>query len=249
MTYGAGGSTSKATLEIVRELQRRFGLPVVHHYTCVQHSHEDIREALDEMRRSGVRNILAMRGDPPRDAPNYRPGHDEPKFGCELVEMIHHLHCDWFTVGVPGFPEGHLLAPTKRLDSEYLKIKQDAGAEFVITQMFFDNDLYSEFVDRVRSQGVTMRLIPGIMPIKDYPKLAEFCDMCGATIPPSIRDIFEPIRDKPDETYKRGLELVTRQCRDLLEHRGAPGLHFFCLNQIEPAVSIYRAVQLLGIHG
>lgn len=241
VTYGAAGSTSKATLEIVKELDARLGKPVIHHYTCVKHTYDDLRIALDELKRAGIRNILAMRGDPPRDEPNYKPMHNEPRFGYELVKLIRQHYGDWFVVGVPGFPEGHILTPTRELDSRYLKIKQDAGAEFVITQLFFDNNLYTEFVERVRKEGVTIRIIPGVLPITDYKKMTQFCDLCGATIPPSISDIFEPLQDNPGETYKRGLGIVTKQCIDLLE-RGAPGLHFFCLNKTEPVSTIYKSL-------
>ena len=244
VTYGAGGSTSKSTLEIVRELQRRLSLPGVHHYTCVRHDYDDIRRALEEMRRAGVRNILAMRGDPPRERPNYRPGPNELRFGYQLVELIHQQHDGWFSVGVPAFPEGHVLTPTKDMDSKYVRVKQDAGAEFIITQLFFDNAVYREFRERIAGEGVTLRAIPGILPITDYRKLVEFCDVCGATVPPSLRDIFEPIQDDPAETARRGLEIVTRQCQDLLDTCGAPGLHFFCLNKTEPVSTIVKSLRL-----
>jgi len=243
VTYGAGGSTSKATLEIVKALQSRLKKPVVHHFTCVKHTHSDIRAALEEMRRADVRNILAMRGDPPADEPDYKPGPEEPRYSYELVKAIRQQHDDWFAVGVAGFPEGHINTPTKKLDSEYLKIKQDAGADFVVTQLFFDNNEYYEFVERVGAEGVTLRLIPGILPITDYAKLLQFCDTCGATVTQSIKDIFEPLADDAEATYQKGIEVVTRQCRDLLDH-GAPGLHFFCLNKTEPITTIYKNLGL-----
>ncbi len=243
VTYGAGGSTSTSTLEIATELQKRFNRPVVHHYTCIKHSRGFISRALEEMRRCNIRNILAMRGDPPKDEPSYNQGPDEPKFGYELVEQIRYEHGDWFATGVPGFPEKHIQTPTKALDSRYLKIKQDVGAEFVITQLFFDNRNYYEFVERVKQVGVSMRLIPGILPITDYPKLVDFCNTCGANISQSIRDTFESIADETDATYKKGLEVVTAQCQDLLDN-GAPGLHFFCLNKVEPVASIFNALTI-----
>ena len=134
VTYGAGGSTSKSTLEIVKEFQGRFAKPAIHHYTCVKQSPNELRLTFDEMRRSDVRNILAMRGDPPKDEPYYRPAKKkELKYGYELIEFIRKHYGDWFTIGVPGFPEGHILTPQKKLDSKYLKVKEDASAEFVIT--------------------------------------------------------------------------------------------------------------------
>ncbi len=242
VTYGAGGSSSKATYEIVVELQKRFALPVMHHYTCVKHTHTDIRQALEEFKRGDIRNILAMRGDPPDDEPNYKPGPDELKFGHELVTTIRE-HDDFFTVAVPGFPEGHPQTPTKDLDSKYLKYKQDVGADFVLTQLFFDNTIYYEFRERVHAEGVTMRLIPGILTITNFPRLVDFCDRCAATIPQFIRDIFEPISDDLEATYSKGVELAIKQCQDLLDN-GSPGLHLYCLNKTEPVTTVYNALKL-----
>jgi len=242
VTYGAGGSTASGTLDIAVELQRRFGLPVLHHYTCIRHTRAAIRRALQVMASSDIRNILAMRGDPPRDQPEYTPGPDEPRLGRELIQIIREFG-DLFAVGVPGFPEKHVNAPTKELDSLYLKIKQDDGAEFVITQFFFDNEDYFGYVRRVRDVGVTMPILPGILPITDYDKLVSFCRTCGATLSRSIRRALEPIRRDGQEVYARGIELLTRQCRDLLD-RGAPGLHFFCLNRAEPVLTIVNGLRL-----
>lgn len=240
VTYGAGGSSNKTTLDIAVELQRRFGRPVIHHLTSIGHNCEQLRGILAQIKRAGICNILAMRGDPPRDNPSYQPSPDEPRFGYQLVQICREFG-DSFAVGVPGFPEGHTQTPTKELDSRYLKIKQDAGAEFVITQLFFDNQDYYDYVERCRQVGVTMRLIPGIFPITDYPKLVRFCRLCGAKIPEFVSKTFETIVDDPEATYKRGMKMAIEQCQDLLAH-GAPGLHFFCLNKLEPTATIFRAV-------
>ncbi len=241
VTYGAGGSTNKATLAIATELQRRFGKPVVHHLTCIGHSRASLHGILARLKESGICNILAMRGDPPQDIPYYRPGDDEPRFGYQLVQICREFG-DWFAVGVPGFPEGHPQTPAKELDSQYLKIKQGAGAEFVITQLFFENQDYYDYVKRCRQAGITMRLIPGILPITDYAKLVRFCQICGANIPEFVHETFQPISDDPEAIRKQGIKMVTGQCRDLLAH-GAPGLHFFCLNKLEPTATIYRAIK------
>ena len=242
VTYGAGGTSRDTTLQVVLELQKRFTLPVVHHLTCVRNTFDDIRRDLKAFKEAGVRNILAMRGDPPADEPNYTPGPDEPRYGYELVKLARE-YGDFFAVGVPGFPEGHPQTPTKELDSKYLRVKQDAGADFVFTQLFFDNSLYYEFRDRVRSAGVTMRLIPGLLTITDYPKLVEFCGRCGATVPQSITDAFKPILDDPQASYEKGVELAIKQCQDLLDN-GAPGLHLYCLNKIEPVMTVYNSLKL-----
>ena len=240
VTYGAGGSSSKATFEIVVELQKRFNLPVVHHFTCIKHTYDEIRRRLEQFKQADVRNILALRGDPPADDPDYVQGPDEPHYAYELIRMIRE-HGDFFAIGVPGFPEGHPNTPTKELDSEYLKVKQDAGADFVITQLFFDNNIYYEFRDRVRKVGVTLRLIPGILIITDYQKLLDFCRTCSATIPDFIKERFEPVANDPEETRKRGIDWAIQQCQDLLDN-GCPGLHFYCLNKTEPVTTVYNAL-------
>jgi methylenetetrahydrofolate reductase (NADPH) len=240
VTYGAGGSTSKSTLDIVKELQARHNIPVMHHFTCTKHSRMEIRKQLNEMMASGIRNILALRGDPPADEVTYEPGPDEPRYAFELIRIIRE-RAGWFSIGAAAFPEGHPQTANKELDSFYTRVKQDAGAEFAITQVFFENELYGEFVDRTRAAGVTIRLIPGILPITNYPRLLNFCETCGATVSPRITEIFAPLADDLDATYEKGLQVVTAQCRDLLA-RGAPGLHFYCLNKPEPVTTIHKAL-------
>lgn len=241
VTYGAGGSESKATLDVVLNLLYHHDVPVMHHLTCVKHTFDDIRKQLAGMQRVGVQNIMALRGDPPANDPGYKPGPDHPRFGYELIKLIRE-HGDWFSIGVPGFPEGHPLTPTLDLDSKYLKVKQDCGADFVVTQVFFDNHLYYDYLKRTAREGVAMRVIPGILPITDYAKLVQFCQTCGATIPQWIHDTFAPLKDDPEATLQKGIDVVTRQCQDLLDH-GAPGLHFYCLNKIEPTTAIFMALK------
>lgn len=242
VTYGAGGSGSRSTLEVVEGLLEQFDVSVMHHLTCVKHTFGDIRYELETMKRSGVRNIMALRGDPPQDEPDYRPGPDKPHYGFELIKVIREWG-DWFTIGVPGFPEGHPLAVNLELDNMVLRVKQESGADFCVTQLFFEPELYFDFVRRVRQAGVTMRLIPGIMVVTNYKRLVDFCDMCGASVPAMIHDAFAPIADDLQATRERGIELATRFCRELLDG-GAPGLHFYCLNRTEPALNICRNLGL-----
>lgn len=242
VTYGAGGSSSKSTFDIVLELQKTLDLPVMHHLTCVRQDWDTVRAKLAEFREAGIHNILALRGDPPQDEPDYAPGLNEPKYGYELVQAIRE-YGDYFTICVPGFPEGHPLSETLELDSKYLKVKQDAGADFVITQLFFDNDVYYRFRERVQSIGVTMRLIPGILTITNYKSLLDFCDRCGTSVPGFVAEIFEPLADDPEATYKRGVEFAIQQCQELLDN-GAPGLHMYCLNKTEPVTTVYNALSI-----
>ena len=162
VTYGAGGSTSKSTLDIVKTLQERHGIPVMHHFTCTKHNRKQIREQIDEMKACNIHNIMALRGDPPADEPDYEPGPDEPRYAFELVQMIRE-YGNWFSVGVAAFPEGHLETATLELDSMFTRIKQEMGADFAVTQLFFEIELYKAFMKRLGEMGVSMRIIPGIM--------------------------------------------------------------------------------------
>jgi methylenetetrahydrofolate reductase (NADPH) len=148
----------------------------------------------------------------------------------------------YFSVGVAGFPEGHILCPDKNLDSQYLKIKIDSGADFVITQLFFDNQEYFDYVGRLKRLGVTARVIPGILPITHYPSLLKFCGLCGATVTQEVKNIFEPIQEDKEATLRAGVDFAVRQSRGLLDG-GAPGLHFYSLNKLEPTATILSQVR------
>ncbi len=236
VTYGAGGSTSNSTLQIVETLQEKHNIPVMHHLTCTKHTRNDIREQLNEMMVSGVHNILALRGDAPADELHWQPGPDEPRYAFELIKLIRE-RAGWFTVGGALFPEGHPETDGLDLDSMYTRIKQDIGAEFGITQVFFENDVYRDFIQRTDTAGVSIRCIPGILPIVNYDRLVRFCETCKATLSPRIRNIFEPLAGDATATLEKGIDIVSEQCKELLE-MGAPGLHFYCLNNAEPARSI-----------
>ena len=161
----------------------------------------------------------------------------------QLIELIR-THGDFFSIGVAGFPEGHIDCPDKETDSRYLKIKIDAGGEFVITQLFFDNKDYFEYLERTKKVGVNVRIIPGIIPITNYQTLLRFCGTCGATIPQKVHDIFKPLDGNDEATYKAGVEFVVKQCEDLLAG-GAPGLHFYSLNKIDPTREILSKINRL----
>ena len=240
VTYGAGGSTREATMQIVDELQKRYDVPVMHHFTCVGHSKEKLKTVIQEMKRRNIRNILALRGDAPEGQKDWKPEPGGLEYCYQLIDVIRE-HGGFFSIGVAGFPEGHIDCPNKETDSKYLKIKQDHGAEFVITQLFFDNKDYFEYLERTKRIGVNMRLIPGILPIINYQKLLKFCETCGATIPQHIHDIFKPLDGNDEATYKAGVEFAVKQCNDLLAG-GAPGLHFYSLNKIEPTREIFNKI-------
>ena len=232
-TYGAGGGNREKTLDIVEHIQNTRHVPAMAHLTCVLHTKDEIKTILEEMKRRGITNVLALRGDPPKDNPGWTPGPAHFKYSCDLVAFIRAHFGNFFCIGVAGFPEGHALAPDRDFDARILKGKIDAGADFVITQLFFNNQDYFDYVARLGKLGVAMRVIPGILPITDYPALLRFCGACGASVPTKVRDIFQPIADNPDQTLQAGIAFAVEQCRELLR-RGAPGLHFYTLNKASP---------------
>lgn len=243
VTYGAGGSSRGATIEICAEIQKRFDLTVMHHFTCVGHSQDKLKDIINQMHENNIQNILALMGDPPEGVNNRGPAPDELHYCYQLIDLIKEIDKDFFSIGVAGFPEGHINCPDKETDTKYLKMKIDHGGEFVVTQLFFDNAVYLEYLERLNNAGVNVRVLPGILPITSYEGLIKFCNICGTAIPPEVHDIFQPIRDDKEATREAGIEFAVRQCRDLLD-RGAPGLHFFTLNKVEPTREIWERLGL-----
>ena len=242
VTYGAGGGSREKTLDIVEYIQNNHAVVGVAHLTCVCHTKEEIRNILGEIKKRGIQNVLALRGDPPKDQLNWQPGEANFQYSCELCQFIRDHFQEYFGIAVAGFPEGHVLCPDRELDARYLKTKIDAGADYVITQLFFDNRDYFEYVQRLKKLGVTARIIPGIIPITDYAGLVNFCKVCGASVPEKIHTIFSPIQNDKEATLKAGIEFAIAQCRELLDG-GAPGLHFYTLNKVSPVDVILEAVR------
>ena len=238
-TYGAGGGSREKTLDIVEHIQNHHNIPSVAHLTCVLHTKDEIKDILTEMKTRGISNVLALRGDPPKDDPHWAPGINNFKYSWELVAFIREHFRDHFSIGVAGFPEGHMLCPDRELDARYLKNKIDHGADYVITQLFFKTQDYFDYVARLRKLGVTARIIPGILPVTDYRGLINFCSRCGTSIPQEVHDIFKPLTNDPIATLYAGIDLCLKQCRDLLKG-GAPGLHFYTLNKIHPVDMIIK---------
>ena len=194
-TYGAGGGSREKTLDIVEHIQNSHGIAAMAHLTCMAHTREEIKNILDDINHRGIKNILAMRGDPPKDHPDWAPGPENFRYSCELVAFIRDYFGRCCSIGVAGFPEGHLLAPNRQMDVQYLKEKFRSGADFVITQLFFNNEDYFDYVKRLRDVGVTAKVIPGVLPITDYQALLRFCAVCGTTITPEVHAIFKPTAD------------------------------------------------------
>ncbi|MCZ6480433.1 MAG: methylenetetrahydrofolate reductase [NAD(P)H] [Candidatus Binatia bacterium] len=241
-TYGAGGGNREKTFDVVQHIEEQHHVIGMAHLTCVLNTKDDIKTIVEDIKSRGIRNILALRGDPPQDQPDWQPTDDNYKYSSELAAFIRANFGDYFGIAVAGFPEGHILCPDRERDAEFLKLKIEAGADFVITQLFFDNKDYFEYIDRLRRIGVDVRVIPGILPITDYGALQRFCSLCGATVTDEVKKIFEPIQDDKETMVRAGVEFAIRQCKELLDG-GAPGIHFYCLNKLHPTDEILKAVR------
>ncbi len=242
VTYGAGGSTREKTLMIVDRIQREHGLTAVAHLTCVSATRAEIADLLAQIRALGVKNVLALRGDPPGGGEfTVTPGGFE--FSSQLVEFIQRQ--DGLCVGVAAFPEGHIACKAgKHTDWRYLKQKIQAGADFAITQLFFDNADYYEFRDHMRSEhGITIPLVPGIVPILSGSQIKRFTAMCGARIPGPLAARLEELGDDDAAVTEFGIDYATRQCEDLLRN-GAPGVHFYTLNKAYSTVRVLANLRL-----
>lgn len=241
-TYGAGGGSRDKTLEIVEHIEKTHQITAMAHLTCVLHTKDEIKQITGEIKRRGIQNILALRGDPPRDHPDWQPGADNFHYSSELTQFLRNEYQNYFGIGVAGFPEGHILCPDRDRDAEFLKKKIDAGADFVITQLFFDNQDYFDYVQRLRNLGITAPVIPGILPITNYNALLRFTEMCGATVTQEVHNIFRPVKDDPDATRVAGEKFCIKKCRELLD-QGAPGIHFYALNKLEPVRTILEHIR------
>lgn len=228
VTYGAGGSTRSRTIDISKRMQNEIGLNVMAHVTCVGSSRAELRSVFDELEQAGIMNVLALRGDPPRGETEFKAAPGGLSFASELVEMLRKNYD--FSVGGACYPETHVEAKDSRADLAHLVKKVEAGAEFLITQLFFDNEKYFDFVDRARESGITVPILPGIMPITNFAQIARLTAMCGATIPAKLVAELEARRDEPKAIEDLGVAVATLQCADLLR-RGAPGIHFYTLNK------------------
>lgn len=236
VTYGAGGSTRDKTIGIVERIKREFGIEAMAHLTCVGASRDQISDVLNELKDNGVENVLALRGDPPQGQDHFEPPPDGFRYANQLVT---HIRSGWpFCIGVAGYPEGHVECPDKRKDLMHLKRKVDAGASFIITQLFFDNRVYFSFVKEVRGLGIQLPIIPGIMPVTDFHQIQKFTKMCGAHLPDEMVRALEPIKDDKDAVTAYGVDYATRQCRELLDG-GAPGVHFYTLNKSPATRAIF----------
>ncbi|UCF30936.1 MAG: methylenetetrahydrofolate reductase [NAD(P)H] [bacterium] len=225
VTYGAGGRTRAGTMSWTLRIKEKYGQNVMMHLTCIASSREDIDRIISDLKSEDIRNVLALRGDPPRDFPAHEI-RDDFQYAYQLVEYLRSKN--GFSIGVAGYPEGHVEAPSLEKDMEYLKRKVDSGADFVITQIFFDNRYFYEFMNRAARERIGVPIVPGIMPIINLGQIQRFTDMCGATVPDRIVRNMEG-RNAAD-MFRVGVDGAIDQCRELLEF-GVAGLHFYTLNR------------------
>ncbi|MBV8956332.1 MAG: methylenetetrahydrofolate reductase [NAD(P)H] [Solirubrobacterales bacterium] len=242
VTYGAGGSTRNRTVELTHWIKQDLGIEAMAHLTCVGSTREELGEILDGMRREGIENVLALRGDPPRGQTEWRAHPGGLHYSTQLAAMISASYP--FSVGAACFPEVHPEAPDMASDLQFLRQKVEAGASFLITQLFFDNELYFRFVEEARAVGIEVPILAGIMPITDVGQIKTITGMCGATIPERLLQALEWRAGDREAALQLGVAYATLQCAELLA-RGAPGIHFYTLNRSPATRAILSALRLL----
>lgn len=240
VTYGAGGATRDGTVEIAEQIKAEHGLEVMAHLSCVGETRDGLRAILDRFAGIGIENVLALRGDPPRGEAEFEPPPDGLSSAAELTVFI---TADYdFTIGGACFPEVHPEAESLDADLDYLKTKVDAGASFLITQLFFDNRHYFDFVDAARAHGIEVPIIPGVIPITSYGQVARICDLCDATIPVELDAAMRELGGDEEAEALLGVAYAARQCEQLLA-AGAPGIHFYALNRAPATRAVLAALR------
>jgi methylenetetrahydrofolate reductase (NADPH) len=236
VTYGAGGSTRERTAQVSAMLRQEFGFTVMPHLTAVNHTREELAAIAENHYARGIRNIMALRGDVPKELSPATAFKEGLRYGSDVVGLLKSLHPD-FCLGVGGYPEKHPEAPSPEADLENLKRKVDAGASFVTTQLFFDNEVYYRFMDRCRAAGIGVPIVPGIMPVLTLKQVTRMTSLCGASLPDRLIRRLEAAGDQPEIVDTLGIDWALTQIRDLLA-RGAPGYHLYILNRARSALTL-----------
>ena len=246
ITYGAGGSTRSRTLNYARKLQDDFGYAVMPHLTCVGHSLDELEQIIAEFKSADIQQIMALRGDPPKNQENFTSHPNGLSYANQLVELIRKVYpeCE---LGVAGYPEKHPEAPSLEIDLQNLKRKVDAGATFITTQLFFDNAVYFEFVDKCRSIGIDVPILPGIMSVTSYEQILRFCDMCGTSMPDALNKQLRDAKEDPAVVGRIGVEWSYQQVSELLV-KGAPGMHLYILNRADSAIKLMDRLKADGLY-
>ena len=240
VTYGAGGSTQDASFNLIDYINNKIGLVTMAHYTCVNATKEKVARDLDFFQEKNIENLILLRGDPPKGETKFNNEGGDFHFASDLIEFV--AEQDRFCIAAAGYPESHPESVSIEKDIENLKYKVDKGADFVVTQLFFDNNSYFDFVERARNAGITIPIVPGIMPITNFKQIKKFTQMCGAKIPELLVEKLEPHQNDFTKTYDIGVEFAINQCRELLD-KGAPGLHFYTLNKSRATVDIFSSIK------
>lgn len=236
VTYGAGGSTRERTAQVSSILREECHFTVMPHLTCVGHSRDELSDVADRIHDGGFRNIMALRGDPPKGETSFTPYKDGLRYGSDLVGLLKSRHPD-FCLGVGAYPERHPEAISADIDLANLKRKVEAGADFITTQLFFDNAVYFRFVDRCRAAGISIPIIPGIMPVLSLKQIQRFTTMCGATLPTKLITRLEAAAENSEVVETLGIDWALTQIRELLA-QGAPGYHLYILNRAKAALTL-----------
>jgi len=243
VTYGAGGATREGTVEITRAIRDEYGVEAMAHLSCVGETTDALREIVDQIADAGIENILALRGDPPRGQPDFVQPEGGLGSAAELTRVISETHPE-ITIGGACFPEVHPEAPSLEADIAYLKTKVENGATFLITQLFYDNRSYFNFVPAARAAGIEVPIIPGIMPMTRYQQIARIAELCEARIPERLAEAMEAADGDERAEFGLGVAYAAQQCADLLR-AGAPGIHFYALNRWPATRAILAALQAL----
>lgn len=241
VTYGAGGSTRDRTIELVSHIKRKVGVEAMAHLTCVGSTRAELGVILDRLETGGVENVIALRGDPPAGQADFRPTPDGLAHGADLVRLIRSQRRS-LCVAAAAYPEGHVENPSRDDDLYHLVEKVAAGVDFLITQLFFDNRHYFNFVDRARAAGIRVPIVPGIMPVTNVAQIERFTRMCGASIPRTLQDRLDPVREDAEAVVRTGIDHAVAQCRELLA-AGAPGVHFYTLNRSRSTRTILQSLR------
>jgi len=239
-TYGAGGSTQLRTLEWCQEIQDKFGCTATAHFTCVGSTQGELVEWLRKAYAAGIRNIMALRGDAPQGQTEFQAVDGGLKYANELVSLIREHYPD-MGIGVAGYPEKHPEAPSLEVDLANLKRKVDAGADAVVTQLFYDNTAYFRFREQAARLGISQPIVPGIMPITEFARIQRITSLCHAQLPPSLYSRLEAVKDDKAAQFQIGVEFAISQCRELMD-QGAPGIHFYVLNRSDASRQIFEAL-------
>jgi methylenetetrahydrofolate reductase (NADPH) len=240
VTYGAGGSTRDGTVEVTAGLKDRLGLETMAHLSCVGETAEGLATTLDRIAAAGIENVFALRGDPPRGQEDFV----QPEGGLgSAAELASFITDGWdFAVGGACFPEVHPEAPDLETDLSYLKEKVDSGAAFLITQLFFDNQVYFDFVRAARARGIEVPILAGVIPVASFAQTKRICDLCDASIPTPLEAAFEAAGGDPEREFELGVAFAAQQCAELLI-AGAPGIHFYALNKAPATRAVLGALR------